>query len=88
MALEIVETYEYAENGQTYVYTKYQRSDGGYTIDRHIKSDPPSEPSEPAPAPVTNEDIMAKLEDMQGEQIGTASLDAAYQEGVNAVQYP
>jgi hypothetical protein len=34
---------------------------------------------------VTNEDIMAQLTAMQGEQVGTVTLDNAYKEGVNAV---
>lgn len=34
---------------------------------------------------VNNEDIMAQLTAMQGEQVGTVVLDGAYKEGVNAV---
>lgn len=34
---------------------------------------------------VNNEDIMAQLTAMQGEQVGTVVLDSAYKEGVNAV---
>lgn len=85
MALTVLETYEYEENGNTYIYTKYQRKDGGITEERRIKSEPASvEPVEPQPAPVTNEDIMAKLNDMTAGQVSTATLDAAYQEGVNS----
>lgn len=47
---------------------------------------PPIEPPMPEPEkPVTNEDIMAQLTAMQGEQVGTVTLDNAYKEGVNAV---
>ncbi len=85
MALTVIETYEYEESGNTYIYTKYQRKDGGITEERRIKSDPlPLEPTEPQLAPVTNADIMAKLEDMTTGQVSTATLDAAYQEGVNS----
>lgn len=45
----------------------------------------PTEPEPPQPKPVTNEDIMAQLTAMQGEQVGTVVLDSAYKEGVNAV---
>lgn len=41
MSLQVVETYEYEENGYTYIYTKYRRSDGGVTEERVVKSDPP-----------------------------------------------
>ena len=34
---------------------------------------------------VNNEDIMAQLTAMQGEQVGTVVLDSAYKEGVNEV---
>ena len=85
MALTVLETYEYEENGNTYIYTKYQRKDGGITEERRIKSDPvPVEPVEPQPAPVTNEDIMNTLIAMQGDQVPQQSLDEAYTEGVNA----
>lgn len=85
MALTVLETYEYEDNGNTYIYTKYQRKDGGITEEWRIKSDPtPVEPVEPQPAPVTNEDIMNTLIAMQGDQVPTQSLDEAYTEGVNA----
>lgn len=45
----------------------------------------PTEPEPPHPKPVTNEDIMAQLTAMQGEQVGTVVLDKAYADGVNAV---
>ena len=84
MALTVLETYEYEENGNTYIYTKYQRKDGGITEERRIKSDPaPVDPPETQPAPVTNEDIMAQLQAMQGDQVPQSQLDEAYQEGVN-----
>lgn len=47
MALDIVETYEYEENDCTYVYTKYQRSDGSITEERVIKPDPPEPVKQP-----------------------------------------
>lgn len=85
MALTVLETYEYEENGNTYIYTKYQRKDGGITEERRIKSDPaPIGPEEPQPVPVTNEDIMAQLQAMQGDQVPQQTLDTAYTEGVNA----
>lgn len=37
MSLQIIETFEYEEDGHTYVYTKYQRDDGGITEERVIK---------------------------------------------------
>lgn len=40
MSLQIIETYEYEENGNTYVYTKYQRDDGGITEERIVKPEP------------------------------------------------
>lgn len=46
----------------------------------------PNKPEETElPQAVTNEDIMAQLTAMQGEQVGTVVLDSAYKEGVNAV---
>ena len=48
--------------------------------------DNPNKPTEPEPPQsVTNEDIMAQLTAMQGEQVGPVVLDGAYKEGVNAV---
>lgn len=47
---------------------------------------PSSESEQPEPVPqVTNEDIMAQLTAMQGEQVGAVVLDKAYADGVNAV---
>lgn len=43
----------------------------------------PPEPPEPSTEP-TNQDIMDKLNDMSGDQVSVATLDAAYREGVNA----
>lgn len=40
MPLQIIETNEYEENGNTYVYTKYQRDDGGITEERIVKPEP------------------------------------------------
>lgn len=59
------------------------------TVDReYVETDrpiPKPKPEPPQPKPVTNEDIMAQLTAMQGEQVGTVVLDNAYKEGVNAV---
>lgn len=43
----------------------------------------PPDPPEPDDQP-TNQDIMDMLTAMQGDQVPTATLDAAYREGVNA----
>lgn len=44
-----------------------------------------SEEPEPEPQVMpTTQDIMDKLNDMSGEQLSVATLDAAYREGVNA----
>lgn len=44
-----------------------------------------SEEPEPEPQVMpTTQDIMDKLNDMSGEQVSVATLDAAYREGVNA----
>lgn len=60
------------------------------TVDRkYVETDrpiPKPEPPQPEPPkPVTNEDIMAQLTAMQGEQVGAVVLDKAYADGVNAV---
>lgn len=81
--MQIVKTEEIIEDGNTYVVNTY---DNG-TIEKYIKPDPNYQPP-PMPEPqkpVTNEDIMAQLTAMQGEQVGTVTLDNAYKEGVNAV---
>ena len=81
--MQIVKTEEIIEDGNTYVVNTY---DNG-TIEKYIKPDPNYQPP-PIPEPqkpVTNEDIMAQLTAMRGEQVGTVTLDNAYKEGVNAV---
>lgn len=81
--MQIIKTEEIIEDGNTYVVNTY---DNG-TVEKYIKPDPNYQPppQPPQPKPVTNEDIMAQLESMQGEQVGTVTLDNAYKEGVNAV---
>lgn len=82
--MTIIKTEEIQENGITYIVNTY---DNG-TIEQFAKPDPnavPPKPEPPQPKPVTNEDIMAQLTAMQGEQVGTVVLDGAYKEGVNAV---
>lgn len=81
--MKIVKTEEIIEEGNTYVVNTY---DNG-TVEKYIKPDPNYQPP-PMPEPqkpVTNEDIMAQLTAMQGEQVGTVVLDKAYTDGVNAV---
>ena len=81
--MQIIKTEEIIEDGNTYVVNTY---DNG-TVEKYIKPDPNYQPppQPPQPKPVTNEDIMAQLTAMQGEQVGTVTLDNAYKEGVNAV---
>ena len=81
--MQIIKTEEIVEGGNTYVVNTY---DNG-TVEKYIKPDPNYQPppQPPQPKPVTNEDIMAQLTAMQGEQVGTVVLDKAYADGVNAV---
>lgn len=81
--MKIIKTEQIIEDGNTYVVNTY---DNG-TIEKYIKPDPNYQPP-PMPEPpklVTNEDIMAQLTAMQGEQVGAVVLDKAYADGVNAV---
>ena len=48
-----------------------------------VENPNPPEPPEPSTEPTT-QDIMDKLNDMSGDQVSVATLDAAYREGVNA----
>lgn len=82
--MKIIKTEELVIEGVTYIKNTF---DNGYT-EQYPKPDPNvvlPEP-EPTPPPVTNEDLMNKLNDMSGEQMSKASLDAAYREGVNEYQ--
>lgn len=81
--MRLRKTEEIQENGVTYSINTY---DNG-TIEKYIKQDPNYQPPPMSEQPksVTNEDIMAQLTAMQGEQVGTVVLDGAYKEGVNAV---
>ena len=81
--MQIIKTEEIIEDGNTYVVNTYNNG----TIEKYIKPDPNYQPPPmpEAPKPVTNEDIMAQLTAMQGEQVGTVVLDKAYADGVNAV---
>lgn len=53
-----------------------QSWDGGEWIDNPNPPEPSTEP--------TTQDIMDKLNDMSGDQVPAATLDAAYREGVNS----
>ncbi len=55
-----------------------------WTDSAWIEDPNPPEPVEPVEPEPSNADIMAKLEDMTTGQVSTATLDAAYQEGVNS----
>lgn len=81
--MKIIKTEEIIEDGNTYVVNTYDNR----TVEKYIKPDPNYQPPAmpESPKPVTNEDIMAQLTAMQGEQVGTVVLDGAYKEGVNAV---
>lgn len=48
-----------------------------------VENPNPPEPVEPTTEPTT-QDIMDKLNDMSGDQVSVATLDAAYREGVNS----
>lgn len=77
----IIKTEEFEKDGCIYIRNTYNNG----TIEEYIKTDESTLP-EPTQPPVTNEDIMNKLNDMSGDQVSVASLDAAYREGVNSVQ--
>lgn len=54
-----------------------------WTGSEWVENPNPPDPPEPGEQP-TNQDIMDMLTAMQGDQVPTATLDAAYREGVNA----
>lgn len=54
-----------------------------WTGSEWVENPNPPEPPEPSMEPTT-QDIMDKLNDMSGDQVSVATLDAAYREGVNA----
>lgn len=54
-----------------------------WTGSEWIENPNPPDPPEPDEQP-SNQDIMDMLVSMQGDQVPTATLDAAYREGVNA----
>ena len=54
-----------------------------WTGSEWVENPNPPEPPEPSTEPTT-QDIMDKLNDMSGDQVSVATLDAAYREGVNA----
>lgn len=54
-----------------------------WTGSEWVENPNPPESPEPSTGP-TNQDIMDKLNDMSGDQVSVATLDAAYREGVNA----
>lgn len=75
------------DNSSLVVLESYDTSIMGklWTGTEWVDNPNPPSPVEPTQEP-TAQDIMDKLNDMQGAQVSTASLDAAYVEGVNAVQ--
>lgn len=54
-----------------------------WTGSEWVENPNPPDPPEPSTEP-SNQDIMDMLNAMQGDQVSTATLDAAYREGVNA----
>lgn len=74
---------EVVEDGKTYIIREYES--GSYAKwlkpSKNIDPEPPDPSNEP-----TNQDIMDMLLAMQGDQIPTATLDAAYREGVNSYE--
>lgn len=78
--MKVIKTEEFEENGYTYEKVTY---DNG-TINTYIKPSSEELPPEPPVAPITNEDIMNKLNDMSSEQVSKSALDEAYREGVNS----
>lgn len=69
---------EVVENGITYMVREYST---GSVVKWQKQSE---EVQEPQTNPITNEDIMDKLNTMTGEQVAKADLDTAYREGVNS----
>lgn len=56
-----------------------------WTGSEWVENPNPPDPPEPDDQP-TNQDIMDMLTAMQGDQVPTATLDAAYREGVNSYE--
>lgn len=77
-----LESYDMSLMGKLWTGTWNEETkswDGG----EWVENPNPPEPPEPSTEPTT-QDIMDKLNDMSGDQVSVATLDAAYREGVNS----